>query len=255
MRVGCPHCHAAYNIDDRRVPAKGLNVRCPKCRDTFPVRPAAAAGGRGAASGRVPVPLPATAAPVASAVPLAPPRRWPRAAPRPRGPATFRAARRRRRACLSRPPVSAPAACRSLHRSRPRRPATRARSPPRRKPMTRSAPTCPTRPRTSSRSRPKAPRSGSASSISATARRPPRSPAPRRSTTPTRSRLRRAPAHSAPRPRRRRFADPFGEPPGPYAARWRRRRSLRHRAAAARAAASHAPLGKVSASRGHSRCS
>ena len=46
MRVGCPHCHAAYNIDDRRVPAKGLNVRCPKCRDTFPVRPAAAPGAR-----------------------------------------------------------------------------------------------------------------------------------------------------------------------------------------------------------------
>ncbi len=38
MKVACPHCHAAYSIDDRRVPATGLNVRCPKCRNAFPVR-------------------------------------------------------------------------------------------------------------------------------------------------------------------------------------------------------------------------
>ena len=90
MRVGCPHCHAAYNIDDRRVPATGLNVRCPKCRDTFPVRPAAAAGGaRRSSQDGIRVPLPATAAPVASAVRPRAARGWPRAASRPRGPAPF----------------------------------------------------------------------------------------------------------------------------------------------------------------------
>jgi predicted Zn finger-like uncharacterized protein len=72
MRVGCPHCHAAYNLDDRRVPATGLNVRCPKCRETFPVRPAAA-DARGHAVEGERVPLPGGVAPVERAVPLAPP--------------------------------------------------------------------------------------------------------------------------------------------------------------------------------------
>ncbi len=39
MRIACPSCTAAYNVDERRVPAAGLNVRCPKCQSTFPVRP------------------------------------------------------------------------------------------------------------------------------------------------------------------------------------------------------------------------
>ena len=42
MRVACPHCNVAYNIDDRRVPPGGIKVRCPKCRNAFPVRPAPA---------------------------------------------------------------------------------------------------------------------------------------------------------------------------------------------------------------------
>jgi predicted Zn finger-like uncharacterized protein len=29
MKVACPHCSVAYNIDDRRVPSRGVNVRCP----------------------------------------------------------------------------------------------------------------------------------------------------------------------------------------------------------------------------------
>uniref|UniRef100_UPI001F57764C zinc-ribbon domain-containing protein n=1 Tax=Anaeromyxobacter sp. SG26 TaxID=2925407 RepID=UPI001F57764C len=69
MRVGCPHCHAAYNIDDRRIPASGLNVRCPKCRETFPVRPADTDGAARPA-GDEPVPLPGK---TEGAVPLAPP--------------------------------------------------------------------------------------------------------------------------------------------------------------------------------------
>ncbi len=37
MKVNCPHCGAHYSIDDRRIPAAGLNVKCPKCSATFPV--------------------------------------------------------------------------------------------------------------------------------------------------------------------------------------------------------------------------
>jgi predicted Zn finger-like uncharacterized protein len=71
MKVACPHCHASYNLDDRRIPDKGLNVRCPKCRDTFPVRREQAA----TADGAVPLPAPPPAAaaaqrPPEGAVPL-----------------------------------------------------------------------------------------------------------------------------------------------------------------------------------------
>ncbi|MGB8933398.1 MAG: zinc-ribbon domain-containing protein, partial [Anaeromyxobacteraceae bacterium] len=38
MKVNCPHCRANYEIDDRRIPASGLNVKCPKCAKSFPVR-------------------------------------------------------------------------------------------------------------------------------------------------------------------------------------------------------------------------
>ncbi len=57
MKVACPHCSAAYNVDDRRIPAAGLNVRCPKCQSTFPVRPPVPT-----AVGPTPVPLPNPAA-------------------------------------------------------------------------------------------------------------------------------------------------------------------------------------------------
>jgi predicted Zn finger-like uncharacterized protein len=56
MKVACPHCRAAYNIDDRRVPEKGLNVRCPKCRQTFPVRKEVPPP---ADAGAIPLPAPA----------------------------------------------------------------------------------------------------------------------------------------------------------------------------------------------------
>jgi len=71
MRIACPHCSAEYNVDDRRIPAGGLNVRCPKCQKTFPVRKAVDAGG--AASTAVPLP-----APQGAPAPLGEP---PRAAP------------------------------------------------------------------------------------------------------------------------------------------------------------------------------
>ncbi len=77
MKVTCPHCSVSYTIDDRRVPANGVNVRCPKCRNAFPVRKEASGDAGG---GAVPLPAPAAAAapagppPVGAAVPLpAPP--------------------------------------------------------------------------------------------------------------------------------------------------------------------------------------
>ena len=88
MRVACPHCRAEYNVDERRIPAAGLNVKCPKCQKAFPVRKAAPGSG-GQASTAVPLPAPEGAAARPAAVPrpgpppAAPP---PAAAPRPAPP-------------------------------------------------------------------------------------------------------------------------------------------------------------------------
>jgi predicted Zn finger-like uncharacterized protein len=41
MKIGCPQCHAAFSLDDKRVSATGLTVKCPKCAQPFSVhRPA-----------------------------------------------------------------------------------------------------------------------------------------------------------------------------------------------------------------------
>ncbi len=61
MKVACPHCRAAYKIDDRRVPAGGLKVRCPKCRETFRVKKEVAAAP--ADGGAIPLPAPTGAPP------------------------------------------------------------------------------------------------------------------------------------------------------------------------------------------------
>jgi predicted Zn finger-like uncharacterized protein len=80
MKVACPHCTVAYTIDDRRIPASGLNVRCPKCRQTFPVRKEPEATPPVEAA--IPLPAPAAPEPIApppprvsfgGAVPLPPP--------------------------------------------------------------------------------------------------------------------------------------------------------------------------------------
>lgn len=39
FRVECTSCKAAYQVDERRVPAKGLTMKCPKCRESFLVSP------------------------------------------------------------------------------------------------------------------------------------------------------------------------------------------------------------------------
>jgi len=37
-RVECESCKASYQVDDRRIPANGLKMRCPKCGYTFIVK-------------------------------------------------------------------------------------------------------------------------------------------------------------------------------------------------------------------------
>jgi len=38
VKVECESCKAPYTIDERRIPAAGLRVRCPKCTKTFVVK-------------------------------------------------------------------------------------------------------------------------------------------------------------------------------------------------------------------------
>ena len=38
IQVQCPSCQASYDVDERRVPADGLKMRCPKCAERFIVR-------------------------------------------------------------------------------------------------------------------------------------------------------------------------------------------------------------------------
>ncbi len=69
MKVACPTCNANLNIDDAKIPAGGARIKCPTCKNIFPVKPAAQAAPAG-------VPLPGAAsarpaaAPRAAAVPL-----------------------------------------------------------------------------------------------------------------------------------------------------------------------------------------
>ena len=84
MRVVCPHCKAAYQLDESRVPHRGANVRCSRCHNTFPVRkppaeaaPAPAPGpvplpgaGAVAGTGSVPLPPPGSSSPASGGIPL-----------------------------------------------------------------------------------------------------------------------------------------------------------------------------------------
>src|SRR5437879_1522849 len=59
MRIQCPNCPAAYELDDGRVPPAGLSIKCPKCKTPFTVHREKAADGKGAGQK---VPLPGTGA-------------------------------------------------------------------------------------------------------------------------------------------------------------------------------------------------
>ena len=37
IKVSCPSCDAAYDVDEKRLPANGLRMRCPKCDESFQV--------------------------------------------------------------------------------------------------------------------------------------------------------------------------------------------------------------------------
>lgn len=58
--VECPECKVSYQVDERRVPANGLRMRCPKCSAAFVVEKPETAG------------APTPAAPVRPAHPVAP---------------------------------------------------------------------------------------------------------------------------------------------------------------------------------------
>ncbi|QRK08496.1 zinc-ribbon domain-containing protein [Archangium violaceum] len=64
MKVSCPSCQTNYNIDDKRIPPGGAKLKCARCQNTFPIRPAETVSTPAA------VPLPGTAAPQSAAIPL-----------------------------------------------------------------------------------------------------------------------------------------------------------------------------------------
>ncbi len=78
MKISCPSCRAAFQLDDARVPPAGLSIKCPKCKGPFTVhRPKPGEEGKivegkptGAPAGAVP--LPGTGAPPAAFVKPAP---------------------------------------------------------------------------------------------------------------------------------------------------------------------------------------
>ena len=60
MRIVCEKCAAEYNLDDRRIPDGGMELKCPKCLHAFlvtragPAAPAAPAAPPGAPAGQDP---------------------------------------------------------------------------------------------------------------------------------------------------------------------------------------------------------
>ncbi len=41
MNISCPSCRSRYSVDDRRVPASGVTIRCPNCTHVFVAKPPA----------------------------------------------------------------------------------------------------------------------------------------------------------------------------------------------------------------------
>jgi predicted Zn finger-like uncharacterized protein len=59
LRVECEQCKSPYQVDERRIPAAGLKMRCPKCGHAFVVK--AESGTPLSVKGEVAAPAPATA--------------------------------------------------------------------------------------------------------------------------------------------------------------------------------------------------
>ncbi|MBI5495233.1 MAG: zinc-ribbon domain-containing protein, partial [Deltaproteobacteria bacterium] len=59
MRISCPQCSSQYNVDEKRIPPQGVQIKCPKCLHAFVVQaPAADAGAVPLPGGGGAVPLP-----------------------------------------------------------------------------------------------------------------------------------------------------------------------------------------------------
>jgi superkiller protein 3 len=64
LKISCPNCSASYELDDARVPAAGLSIKCPRCKGPFTVhksadgKPNIKAAGAPAAPANAAVPLP-----------------------------------------------------------------------------------------------------------------------------------------------------------------------------------------------------
>src|SRR2546429_866574 len=69
VKISCPNCAAAYELDDSRVPPAGLSIKCPKCKNPFTVhrpKPGEAAKAVAGKGGAVPLPGQAGAKPAAA---------------------------------------------------------------------------------------------------------------------------------------------------------------------------------------------
>ena len=94
LNVKCEACEAPYQVDERRVPATGLKMRCPKCGHSFLVQSTGAVVAIPAAppASAVPGTVPSAIAgvlPHPAAAPRMPPAPLPRPAPPSPGPRTF----------------------------------------------------------------------------------------------------------------------------------------------------------------------
>jgi predicted Zn finger-like uncharacterized protein len=90
MKIKCPNCSAAYDMDESRVPAAGVNIKCPRCQNPFRVTKQGVAPPAGATPAPAPAPAPSSTAATMmqnpDAVPLPAPERAPaRAAAPPAG--------------------------------------------------------------------------------------------------------------------------------------------------------------------------
>ena len=45
MKTSCKKCNAPYDVDESRIPAEGLAMKCPRCQASFTVTRPASAGG------------------------------------------------------------------------------------------------------------------------------------------------------------------------------------------------------------------
>ncbi len=96
MDVRCDKCQARYRIDDAKVGAAGLTMRCGKCGNTFKVSREGAASAPGAAKPAPSAPPPADmpGSTMMFQAPKIPPKAAPSAPPAPRRrPPTCRARR------------------------------------------------------------------------------------------------------------------------------------------------------------------